>query len=58
MNMPQDPMLLMSMVNTYLRDEYESLDALCEDREWDKAVLCSRLSAIGFDYIPEINQFR
>ena len=30
MNLPKDPMLLLSVVNTKLRDQYTSLDALCE----------------------------
>lgn len=30
-NLPKDPMLLLSVVNTKLRDFYDSLDAFCED---------------------------
>lgn len=56
--MPQDPILLMSMTNTYLRDQYSGLDDLCEDREWDKEELVSKLDAVGFTYMPEQNQFR
>ena len=29
--LPQDPMMLFSVINTKLRDYYSSLDALCED---------------------------
>ena len=29
--LPQDPMMLFSAVNMKLRDEYDSLDALCDD---------------------------
>ena len=58
MNMPQDPILLMSMANTYLRDQYSSLDDLCEDREWDKEELVAKLEAVGFTYMPEQNQFK
>lgn len=56
--LPADPIILMSVLNTKLRDEYSSLDALCEDLELDKAQLSARLSAAGFDYDPERNQFR
>ncbi len=56
--LPADPIILMSVLNTKLRDEYLSLDALCEDLELDKAQLSARLSAAGFDYDPERNQFR
>lgn len=57
--LPSDPVMLMSAVNMLLRDSYpEGLDALCRDRGIDKEELVSKLSASGFDYLPEINQFR
>ena len=34
--LPKDPMMLLSVVNTKLRDFYPSLDALCEDMEVDR----------------------
>ncbi len=58
MQLPQDPILLMSLINTYLRDQYPSLEALCEDRELDAAAICAALEAVGFTYQPEQNQFR
>ena len=58
MNLPQDPMLLMSLANTYLRDQYSSLEDLCEDREWDLNTVCSRLEQVGFTYEADVNQFR
>ena len=33
MTLPKDPMMLFSVVNMKLRDEYHSLDALCENME-------------------------
>ena len=33
--LPKDPMMLMSVVNTKLRDVYPSLDALCDDLDID-----------------------
>ena len=33
MELPKDPVMLLSVINTELRDKYPSLDALCEDRE-------------------------
>lgn len=50
--------MLLSVVNTKLRDEYPSLDELCSSLGIDKSVLLQTLSAAGFDYMPEINQFR
>ena len=39
------------------RDIYKDLDALCEDLEADKAGLCAKLHAVGYDYDPQRNQF-
>lgn len=56
--LPRDPMILLSWVNTHLRDEYPSLDALCEDLDADRAELEKTLSAVGFTYDKEQNRFR
>lgn len=56
--LPQDPFMLLSFVNMKLRDEYPSLDALCDDLDIDRNQLESKLKDAGFDYMPEINQFR
>lgn len=37
--LPSDPMILYSYVNQKLRDDYASLEALCEDLELDRAAL-------------------
>lgn len=50
--------MLLSMVNTYLRDRYATLDELCAAEGVDRADLEGRLGASGFEYMPEINQFR
>lgn len=56
--LPKDPMLLLSVVNTKLRDAYASLDALCEDLDEDRAALEEKLNAVGFVYDEGRNQFR
>ena len=58
MELPKDPCMLMSVVNTKLRDCYADLDALCEDMGIDRAALERELADAGFEYMPEINQFR
>ena len=35
MSLPVDPIMLLSVVNLKLRDQYKDLDALCEDLEAD-----------------------
>lgn len=57
MNLPEDPMMLFSVVNMKLRDCYSSLDELCQDMDVDKAALIQKLRAAGFEYSPEHNKF-
>jgi len=56
--LPQDPVILLSYVNTMLRDKYSSLDELCASLDIDKTELEKKLSIISAEYMPEINQFR
>lgn len=56
--LPKDPNLLLSVVNTKLRDQYESLQALCEDLDEDEAALTQALAAAGFFYQAASNQFK
>lgn len=58
MDLPKDPFILLSYINTKLRDEYDSLDTLCTHLGVDRAVLEATLAGAGFEYMPEINQFR
>lgn len=57
MSLPKDPVILLSVINTKLRDNYSSLDALCDDMDENKADIISALSSIGYDYSKEKNQF-
>ncbi len=57
MQLPNDVFMLLSVVNTKLRDCYASLDALCEDMDVDKQELCLKLSQAGFEYNSEQNKF-
>ena len=56
-NLPNDPMLCLSVVNTKLRDHYKNLDLLCQDLEIDKDLLIDKLRVIDYEYEVEINQF-
>lgn len=49
-SLPQDINMLFSFVNMKLRDEYDSLDAFCEDLNVDKEELIKKLSEGGFEY--------
>lgn len=56
--LPQDPNILLSFVNTKLRDNYSSLDALCEDLNGDRVELEKALAELGYAYDPGTNQFK
>ena len=55
--LPKDPMILLSVVNTRLRDEYDSLAALCDDLGEDEDALRAVLAAAGFAYDAARNRF-
>ena len=54
---PNDPAILLSFVNTKLRDFYSNLDALCADMNIDKEELCEKLAFAGFKYDEKQNMF-
>lgn len=50
-------MILLSVINTKLRDYYPTLDALCQDLDIAKEELTDRLGQIDYEYAEEKNQF-
>lgn len=57
MELPNDPMILLSTVNTKLRDFYPNLDEMCEDMNVDKDEIIQKLSAIDYEYDETLNRF-
>lgn len=55
--LPNDPVLLLSVVNTKLRDYYATLNILCEDMAINKEELILKLADIDYIYDPKTNQF-
>lgn len=54
-----DPIMLMSIVNMKLRDEYSGdLDKLSDHFAIDRQALETRLANAGFEFLPEVGQFR
>ena len=47
---PKDPMILLSYVNTQLRDYYESLEALCTCRGLNRQKLLEKMDSIDYHY--------
>lgn len=55
--LPEDSVMLLSVINTKLRDDYPSLDALCEEMDVPKEMLVEKLSVIDYEYDSNRNQF-
>ena len=55
--LPKEPNMLLSVINTKLRDFYDSLDSLCDDLDESKDEIIDLLSSIDFYYDKEKNQF-
>ena len=56
--MPKDPVMLLSVVNTNLRDRYDSLEKFCQEESVDIEDLKKRLATIDYYYEEDTNQFR
>lgn len=57
MELPDDPMMLFSMVNMKLRDCYHSLDELCDDMNVDKELLVKKLKAADLSIVRKTTSF-
>lgn len=56
-SLPKDPVMLMSFLNTQLRDHYKSLDALADAYELNIEEVTTKLKAIDYEYDSNSNQF-
>nr|WP_325259268.1 DUF4250 domain-containing protein [uncultured Oscillibacter sp.] len=54
---PKDPVILLSFVNTKLRDEFSSLAELCAALDADEAAVREALAALNYQYDAGRNQF-
>lgn len=57
MSIPKDPMMLLSYLNTQLRDFYPSLEELCKSMDLDADSLKKQLESIDYHYDPTLNRF-
>ena len=57
MPLPNDPVMLLSYINTQLRDKYGSLDELCASLGVDKDEICKKLATTNYNYDEELNKF-
>lgn len=57
-NIPNDPVMLLSYINTQLRDHYPSLEELCAALDLDQEAISQKLGAIDYVYSKSQNQFQ
>ncbi len=55
--MIKDPNILLSVINTKLRDFYSSLEDLCDDLDYSKEEVENILNNNGYFYDSSLNQF-
>lgn len=53
-----DPNILLSIINMKLRDQYSSLNLLCDDLELSEKDIINKLESIGYNYNESENQFK
>lgn len=56
-SLPKDPMMLLSFINTKLRDDYSSLESLCEDLNISPDTITVPLASIDYTYDKKLNRF-
>lgn len=57
MTLPQDPVMLLSLINTKLRDYNSSLDDFCRENDLNEDEIKEKLEMIDYHYSEERNQF-
>ncbi|ROR30357.1 uncharacterized protein DUF4250 [Mobilisporobacter senegalensis] len=58
MLLPKDPVILLSYVNTQLRDFYENLEDFCKTNGINQEDLENTLKSINYSYDIQNNQFK
>ncbi|EGR4118156.1 DUF4250 domain-containing protein [Vibrio cholerae] len=54
-----DPIMLMSIINMKLRDDFGGdLDKLVNYFDIDRSALEAKLASAGFEFLPQVGQFR
>ncbi len=56
-DLPRDPVMLLSVVNTNLRDYYGSLEEFCRAKDVNTEEIKEKLSTINYQYDKTRNQF-
>ena len=56
-NLPKDPMMLLSFVNTRLRDDDIDLDSFCLQFQTAREDLEQKLAVMDYKYDEKLNRF-
>lgn len=56
-NIPKDPYMLLSFINTQLRDKFFDLESLCDYYGIDAEQLKETLAVVDYEYDEELNRF-
>ena len=55
--LPKDPFMMLSVINTRLRDEYKSFEELCASMDVNGDEVVHTLEALDYHYDSVHNQF-
>ena len=55
--LPNDPVMLLSFINTKLRDEFDSFEELCNDLNESSNLISEKLASIDYYYDQKLNKF-
>ena len=55
---PNDPVMLLSYINTQLRDNYKDLEDLCDRLDVSQSEIEEKLGKIGYRYNKDLTQFK
>ena len=56
-NLPKDPFMLLSFINTQLRDKFATLEACCDYYGIEVGRLKETLAALDYEYDERLNRF-
>ena len=56
-NIPKDPVMLLSYLNTQLRDFYPDMDELCRALDLDRKTVDVAMASIDYAYDSAKNQY-
>lgn len=55
--LPNDPVMLLSFLNTQLRDHFPSLEELASSYQLNMDEIAEKMKAIDYEYNASVNQF-